>query len=69
VDLLIPEDVVVTDPGESLLGHAIGAAEVAPVRDGNTQIIDITLILIEHVKGYHPFSIRKAGRRFRVHRS
>jgi hypothetical protein len=40
----------VTDPGESLLGHAIGAAEVAPVRDGNTQIIDITLILIEHVK-------------------
>ena len=51
VDLLIAEDVVVADPGNAFLGHAVGAAEVAAVRDGNPQIIDIPFVLIDHVPG------------------
>ena len=46
VDLLIAEDVVVTDSGKPLLGHAVGAPEVAPVCHGNTQIVYITFVLI-----------------------
>jgi hypothetical protein len=48
MEFFIPKNVVVPDSGESFLGHAIDAAEVAPIRDGNPQITDVAIIWIEH---------------------
>jgi hypothetical protein len=32
----------------AFLGHAIAAAKVAPVRDGNSKIINLSVISINH---------------------
>jgi hypothetical protein len=36
------------DEGNALLGHAIAAAKVAPVGDGNSEIINLSVVAINH---------------------
>ena len=49
-DLLIAEDVTVGHPADALLGHAVYAAQIAPVGDGNAQIIDGPSELVFHTR-------------------
>jgi len=43
-DLLEGQDVGPGQPGVFLLGHAVGAAEIAAVRDGQTQVAERTTV-------------------------
>src|SRR5581483_2615803 len=45
-DLLVCEDVRFRKPLHSRLGHAVHASEVAPIRDGDAQILDAPTELI-----------------------
>jgi hypothetical protein len=54
-DFFIAENIIMTDLRDALLGHAIATAEVAPVRDGNPQIVNIPPILVEHRVIEHSF--------------
>jgi hypothetical protein len=40
--------------GYAFLGHAIAAAKVAPVRYGNSEIIDLSVIAVNHGVCYSP---------------
>jgi hypothetical protein len=40
--------------GNAFLGHAIATAKVAPVGDGNSEIIDLSVIVIDHGVCYLP---------------
>ena len=38
------------DPPDSLLRHAVDAAQIAPVSDGDAEVVYITMKLIQHRK-------------------
>ncbi len=48
--LFIPEDVLMTDKRHAFLRHAVHTAQVAPVSDRYSQVIDLSVMLIYHIR-------------------